>query len=152
MEIVVFDVGTICCGLDILQVQEITRIPSYTPVHGAPPYVTGLMNMRGQIITLIDVRERLGLPRRAEGMAMWSIIVPLRGELVGLLVDTVGDVIRADPECIRPPPPNLHGTEGYFFPAVVETPEGLVALVEKDRIAGRHADASGQGAPGVEAP
>lgn len=137
MEIVVFEVDRVRCGLDILQTQEITRIQSYTPVYGAPAYVTGLVNMRGQIITLIDVRRRFGLDPLPRGAEQWSIIVPMHADLVGLLVDFVGDVIPANPEAIRPPPPNLHGMESYFFPAVLETPDGLVALVERDRIAGR---------------
>jgi len=118
MEIAVFYVGHLCCGLDILEVQEITRIHNYTPVHGGPPYVTGLVNMRGQIITLVDVRLRFGLPAEPLSMPCWSIIVPVAGQMVGLLVDSVGDVIHAEPEAVRPPPSNQKGVEGYYFCAV----------------------------------
>ena len=142
MDIVVFDIGHIRCGLDILEVQEITRIHAYTPVRGAPSYVRGLVNMRGQIITLIDVRQRFGLPPLEERGALFSIIVPVEAEMVGLLVDSVGDVLRADAEAIRPPPSNLHGAEGYFFHAVVEMSEGLIALVEGERLARRGVDSS----------
>lgn len=135
-DVVVFQVGGILCGLDIQHIQEIKRIHAHTPVHRAPPHVRGLVNMRGQIITLLDVRQRLGLPPREVAHAAPAIIVAARGELVGLLVDEVDDVVEAPADAVQPPPSNLQGVEGAFFTAVLQTPGGLVALLDKDRIAG----------------
>jgi purine-binding chemotaxis protein CheW len=135
-EIVVFRLDELVCGLDLRQIQEISRIHSFTPVHRAPGYVRGLVNMRGQIITLVDLRTRLELPPRPWRRGAPAIIVPLERELVGLLVDDVDDVLGVDEEAIRPPPANLHGVAGRFFTAVLQTPSGLVALVDKDRLAG----------------
>ena len=140
-EIVVFRLGEVTCGLDVIQVNEIKKIKSFTKVYRAPSYVRGLVNMRGQIVTLVDVRERLGLtPREVPGEAE-VVIVGHQGELVGLLVDEVQDVILAEPDSVAPPPPNLGGVEGRFFKAVVTTPTGLVALVDKDRLAGLEREA-----------
>jgi purine-binding chemotaxis protein CheW len=134
-DVVVFHVADIVCGLDIRQIQEINRIDAHTPVHRAAGYVRGLVNMRGQIITLVDVRARLGLESQPLGPGAPAIIVPLGHELVGLLVDEVDDVMLVEAGSVRPPPANLHGVEGRFFTSVVQTPTGLVAMLDKDRIA-----------------
>ncbi len=104
-------------------------------MHRAQGFVRGLVNMRGQIITLVDVRARLGLPTRPLTGSSPAIIVPVGHELVGLLIDEVDDVVLAEPDSIRPPPANLHGVEGRFFTSVLQTPTGLVAILDKDRIA-----------------
>jgi purine-binding chemotaxis protein CheW len=134
-DVVVFHVDEITCGLDVRQIQEINKITAHTKVNRAPPYVRGLVNMRGQIITLIDVRQRLGLPARALTGPTPAIIVPVGNELVGLLVDEVDVVVEAEPDSVRPPPANLHGVEGRFFTSVLQTPGGLVAMLDKERIA-----------------
>jgi purine-binding chemotaxis protein CheW len=135
-DVVVFHVDEIACGLDVRQIQEINKITTHTRVNRAPPYVRGLVNMRGQIITLIDVRQRLGLPSRPLSGPTPAIIVPIGNELVGLLVDEVADVVEADADSVRPPPGNLRGVEGRFFTSVLQTAGGLVAMLDKERIAG----------------
>ena len=135
-DVVVFRVDELRCGLDIVQIQEIKRILSHTPVHHAPPYVRGLLNIRGQVVTLVDVGQRLGLPPRPLRRAAPAIVVGLGQELVGLLVDEVDDVVEVDPAALSGPPSNLGDVEGHFFGGVLRTAGGLVALVDKDRIAG----------------
>lgn len=144
-DVVVFRVEDVRCGLDILDIQEIKKIHAHTPVHRAPSWVRGLVNMRGQIITLVDVRERLGLEPRPVALEAPAIIVPCGDELVGLLVDVVEDVMPADPRHVQPPPSNLHGVEGRFFTAVLPTGDGLIALVDKDRLAGLDEPPGGNG-------
>lgn len=136
-DLVVFRVGEVRCGLDIGQIQEIKRVAGIAAVHRAPPYVRGLVNMRGQVVTLVDVRHRLGLPLREESVGMPpAIIVEQGGELVGLLVDEVDDVVADDVQARRPPPPNLGGAQSRFFTAVLERQDGLIAVLDKSRIAG----------------
>ena len=134
-DVVVFRVDDVRCGLDIQDIQEIKKIHAHTPVHRAPSWVRGLVNMRGQIITLVDVRERLGLPPQPVARQAPAVIVPFGTELVGLLVDEVEDVMAADPHQVQPPPSNLHGVEGRFFTAVLATADGLIALLDKDLLA-----------------
>jgi purine-binding chemotaxis protein CheW len=136
IDFVVFRVEDVTCGIDILQIQEIKKIHAHAVVHRAPPYVRGLVNMRGHVVTLIDVGHRLGLGPKALDHATPAIIVSVGGELVGLLVDEVQDVIAAEPGDVLPPPANLGGIEGRFFEAVARTTSGLVALVDMERIAG----------------
>ncbi len=135
-EIGVFRVVDVMCGIDILQIQEIKKIHAHTVVHRAPPYVRGLVNMRGHIVTLIDVGHRLGLDPTPLDRPTHAIIVSLRGDLVGLLVDEVNDVIAVESQDILPAPANLAGLEGHFFEAVARTNDGLIAVLDMNRIAG----------------
>jgi purine-binding chemotaxis protein CheW len=141
-DVVVFRVADITCGLDVRQIQEINKITAHTAVHRAPGFVRGLVNMRGQIITLVDVRSRLGLPQGDLQGATPAIIVPVGSELVGLLVDEVDDVVEVEEGNVRPPPANLHGVEGRYFTSVLQTAGGLVAMLDKERIASNDGDAS----------
>lgn len=146
MDVVVFRVDEMVCGIPILDIQEIKRIHAHAEVHRAPRYVRGLVNMRGHIVTLVDVGHRLGLPPRALRRAAPAIVVAHGDELVGLLVDEIDDVVSAEPGDIVPAPSNLGGVEGHFLSAVLRTADGLVALVDKERIAG--ADAHAERDPG----
>jgi purine-binding chemotaxis protein CheW len=139
IDVVVFRVDEMTCGMNILEIQEIKRIHTHAEVHRAPRYVRGLVNMRGHIVTLVDVGQRLGLPPRPVRKAAPAIVVAVGDELVGLLVDEIDDVVTAEPGDIVPAPSNLGGVEGHFFSAVMRTEAGLVALVDKDRIAGAEA-------------
>jgi purine-binding chemotaxis protein CheW len=139
VDVVVFRVDEMTCGMNILDIQEIKRIHAHAEVHRAPCYVRGLVNMRGHIVTLVDVGQRLGLPPRPVRKAAPAIVVALGDELVGLLVDEIDDVVTAEPGDIVPAPSNLGGVEGHFLSAVMRTEAGLVALVDKDRIAGAEA-------------
>jgi purine-binding chemotaxis protein CheW len=134
-ELVVFRVDELLCGIDVHDIQEIKRIHGAAPVPRAPPGVRGLVNMRGQIVTLIDVRHRLGLPPIELTGTVPAIVVPLGDELVGLLVDAIGDVIEVAPSAFRPPPANLQGVAGRFMTSVLQTDEGLVAVIDARRLA-----------------
>jgi purine-binding chemotaxis protein CheW len=80
-------------GVSVNEVQEVLRHQPMTPVPRANEAVRGLINLRGQIVTAVDLRVRLGLPPRAEGELPMNVIVRSRGEVVSLLVDDIGDVI-----------------------------------------------------------
>lgn len=80
-------------GVSVNEVQEVLRHQPMTPVPRANEAVRGLINLRGQIVTAVDLRVRLGLPPRPEGELPMNVIVRSRGEVVSLLVDDIGDVI-----------------------------------------------------------
>jgi purine-binding chemotaxis protein CheW len=137
-DIVTFRVCDMLCGLDIVDVQEIKRIHQITVVHRAPPEVRGVVNMRGRIVTIIDVRQKLGFAAAAPGPAL-VIIVPHREELLGLLVDDVDDIVRAEPGAIAPAPDNLEGVERELFCGVLKLDQTLVAILDRSRIVERNA-------------
>lgn len=86
---------------DVLGPQRLTRIPL------APPEVAGSLNLRGRIVTAVDIRTRLGLPKRPEDMRGMSVVVDLHGELYSLQIDQVGDVLNLTEEEYEENPPTL---------------------------------------------
>jgi purine-binding chemotaxis protein CheW len=136
---VTFRVGEMLCGLNIVDVQEIKRVQQITAVHRAPAYVRGVVNMRGRIVTVIDVRHKLGFEVVNHSPAL-VIIVPHGDELLGLLVDDVDDIVRAEPGSIAPAPPNLNAMEKELFSGVLKLDQSLVAILDGKRIAQRKPD------------
>jgi len=125
-----FLLGDAAFGVDALQVQEVTRVCDITPVHHAPRDVVGIRNLRGRIVTVIDLRSRLGLGTVAPGRDNRILIVDLQGEPIGLLVDSVADAVLVNRNTLMPPPPNLHGVQSRKLRGVCRAGERLVALLE----------------------
>ena len=96
-------------GVEVEHVQEVLRSQSITRVPLAPPAVAGLINLRGQVVTAIELRERLGRAPRPEGEEPVVIVVRLHGEAVSLLVDAIADVVDVDPADFEAPPDTLDG-------------------------------------------
>ncbi len=94
-------------GIPALRVREVVRLPAVTRIPGAPSMVSGLINLRGQIITAIDLRRRLDLPPRAAGTPAMIVVVEHEGHAYALVVDSVGDVVRADGARQEAPPMTL---------------------------------------------
>lgn len=81
-------------GIPVLLVQDVIRLQNMTRVPLAPPWVAGVLNLRGRIVTAIDLRERLGMTRRGAGeKAAMSVVVDFKGESYSLIIDTVGEVL-----------------------------------------------------------
>lgn len=125
-----FFLGQARFGLDAQHVQEVAKVGDLTPVHHAPPEVVGIRNLRGRIVTVLDLRTRLEIGRVDRTPSNRILIVDALGEPVGLLVDTVGDTITVRPEEMVPPPPNLHGVQTRVLRGVCQPPGGLVALID----------------------
>ncbi len=132
-----FHVGERLLGLDILGVREIIRVSDLTPVPRAEASIRGLLNLRGQIVTILDLAVRLGHPPPSITEASHIVILKAesqgtRGEgldVVGLLVDAIGDVVEADAATTEPPPANLSDTEARFVSGVIKTDVGLLVLL-----------------------
>lgn len=102
-----FWVGDLFFGVAVEEVQEVLRHQPMTPVPRADSAVTGLINLRGQIVTAVDLRVRLGLPARPDDQLPMNVIVRSRGDVVSLLVDDIGDVIDTAGVDAQPTPANL---------------------------------------------
>ena len=96
-------------GVEVAHVQEVLKSQGLTRVPLAPPAVAGLINLRGQVVTAIELRERLGRPRRPQGTDAVVIVVRLHGEAVSLLVDAIADVVQVDAADFEAPPDTLDG-------------------------------------------
>ena len=130
-----FRIGNLFFGIDVHQVQEVIRLQELTAVPLAPTTIQGLINLRGQIITAIDLRKRLSLESRPLGEEPMTIVVRLQEETVSFLVDTIGDVIDVDqgqfehtPESIVPAIRDL--TDGVF-----KLQDSLMLVLSADRAA-----------------
>jgi purine-binding chemotaxis protein CheW len=96
-------------GIEVEHVQEVLRSQQLTRVPLAPSAVAGLINLRGQVVTAIELRERLGRPQRPAGTDAVVIVVRLDGEAVSLLVDSIADVVDVDASDFEAPPDTLEG-------------------------------------------
>lgn len=120
-------------GLDVLRVQEIVRSQPLTRVPLADPIVRGLMNLRGQIVTAIDLRRRLGLPDRDAGESV-NIVVQTEDGAVSLLVDEIGDVLDVAEQDFETPPDTLHGPAREMIQGAFKLPDRLLVVLDCDRI------------------
>lgn len=126
----VFRVGRYMCGLLISSIQEINKNLLLTPVHEAPDYVRGIINLRGNIVTVIDLRRKLGLESVPLQSGTRNVIVKLDREMVGLLVDSVDDIVEVQRSDIRPTPAHLAKELGDAFEGVIQLGDELVAILE----------------------
>lgn len=94
-------------GTDVTQVQEVLRHQAMTPVPLAPPVIKGLINLRGQIVTAIEMRQRLGMAARGDGEESMNVVVRTDDGAISLLVDEIGDVVEGEPRLFEPPPESL---------------------------------------------
>lgn len=133
-ELVIFQVGNVLCGVDITQIQEINKHLEITPVHHAPAYVRGVINLRGQIVTVIDMRIKFGMPPLATPHEARMVVIRWQGEHIGLFVDRIHDVLKVEPADIVPPPANVSGLSGTFFTGMYPTDTGLVALLNSNEV------------------
>lgn len=130
IELATFYVGHALCGMDILKIQEINKLMEMTKVPQAPEYMIGILNLRGQIVTIIDLGQKLGLGNIEITNESRNIIINAPGEHVGLLVSKISDVVMADPDRIEPAPANMSGVQGAFFTGVYKTENKLIGILD----------------------
>lgn len=133
-QFVTFKVGHRLLGLAIGQVREINRVLEIVPVHRTADYVRGVMNLRGQVVVVLDLGVRLGLGPTVITPASRKVL--LKQEEVALLVDEVGDVVEVESQAVDSPPANLQGIAGEFIVKVAKLPEGILAVLDVDKVLG----------------
>lgn len=134
VELATFYVGDALCGMNILNVQEINKLMQMTKVPQAPDYVLGILNLRGQIVTIIDLGKKLGLGETDITSDPRNIIVNSTGGCVGLLVKKISDVIEADLSKRERSPANMSGIQGEFFTGVYKTPTNLIGILDVEKV------------------
>jgi purine-binding chemotaxis protein CheW len=124
-------------GIPVKLVQEVMPAPPVTPVPLAPCWVAGLVNLRGQVLTVIDLRRRLGLPERQAAVAEPVVVVVRSGSAtVGLLVDEVGEVLEEPEEALTAAPANLLPESQQLVLKVCKLPRRLLQVLDLDRVVG----------------
>ena len=134
IELATFYVGNGLCGMNILKVQEINKLMQMTKVPQAPDYVLGILNLRGQIVTIIDLGKKLGLGETDTTKDPRNIIVNSAGGHVGLLVSKISDVVAADMSKLEQAPANMSGIQGEYFTGVYKTKHNLIGILDIDRV------------------
>jgi purine-binding chemotaxis protein CheW len=131
-----FYLGEHMFGIDVSHVQEVIRYQRTTRVPLAPPVVEGLINLRGQIVTAIDLRRRLGLPERPKNLSSMNVIVKGTDGLTSLLVDRVGDVLDLALESLEPAPETLRGIVRELSTGVYSLQEKLLLILDVEKVLG----------------
>jgi purine-binding chemotaxis protein CheW len=123
-----FTAAGLFLGIEVQQVQEVLRYLEMTRIPSAPDVIQGLINLRGQIVTAIDMRARLGLPKRPEGEPPMNMVVRSDDGAVSLLVDEIGDVVEVTADAYEPTPDNLPREQRELIEGVYKL-EGKLLLV-----------------------
>jgi len=125
-----FFVADLFFGVEVQLVQEVIRYQEMTPVPLAMPEIGGLINLRGQIVTAIDLRRRLDLPDRKPGQFPMNVVVRTDEMAVSLLVDEIGDVLHLQPEAYEPAPETLNGPVRELTLGVNKLKDRLLLLLD----------------------
>jgi purine-binding chemotaxis protein CheW len=133
-EFVTIYVGSQLCGIPVLKVRDVLGPQKITRVPLAPPEVAGLLNLRGRIVTAIDLRRRLGLGPRPEEDKGMSVVVEQRGELYSLMVDSVGEVLNLPAAAFERNPATLDALWRRFSEGVYRLKEGLLVVLNGDSL------------------
>jgi purine-binding chemotaxis protein CheW len=134
-EFVTVYVGDQLFGVQVTDIRDVFALKSLTPVPGSKPEIAGVLNLRGRIVTAIDARCRLGLPKRPEGYTgMMAVGVELNGEAFGILVDKVGEVLRLSDSQCEPNPVNLDANWKGVSHGVYRLDETLLITLDIERL------------------
>ncbi|MBD2353343.1 chemotaxis protein CheW [Tolypothrix sp. FACHB-123] len=129
-------------GIDVQHVQEVIRPHALTPVPLAPADICGLINLRGQILTVIDLQQRLNMGKSAMRLPTklinelpgFYIVVSIAEQVVSLLVDDVGDVLAFSANTFQPPPSTLKGKMRHFLAGAYPLSEGFLLVLDTEKI------------------
>ena len=124
-------------AISIRQVREVVPLPELTPLADAPPFVSGIFNLRGKVVTAIDLRQRLELPRRPWDRKTAVLVVPFEEKLFGLIVDQALSLVQLSAQQIEPAPdfsPFLGSRQGQFLLGVAKDSGQLLPIVNPERI------------------
>jgi len=151
-QFVTFTLNEKLYGIEILYVRELNQVAEITPVEHAPEYIRGMINLRGQIVTIFDIGSRFGMESRECSDTTYNIILKTNSELAavnqnedrddlyssddiaGFLVDSFGDVVEMDDDCMEPPPANVSVQEKVFMSGVVKNDDLLFIVLNVNRL------------------
>jgi purine-binding chemotaxis protein CheW len=136
LQLVTFEVGEEEFAIDILQVQEINRMMELTRVPQSPPEVEGVINLRGRIIPVIDLRKTFNLEDGARDEHSRIVVVEVKGRIIGFLVDRVHEVLRIDAGIVEPPPSMISSVDSDYISGVGKLNDRLLILLNLDKLFG----------------
>ncbi len=129
-----FSVGEEEYGLELLRVKEVIRVREITWLPKAPSFVKGIINLRGDVIPIIDLRDKFGLEAKEATSMTRVIVVEVDGKLMGMIVDSASQVVRIPADQIDPPPPVFGSVSQEFITGVGKVDDKLIVLLNSDAI------------------
>ncbi|HHX27971.1 MAG: chemotaxis protein CheW [Bacillota bacterium] len=133
-QIVAFSLGSETYGVDIASVREIIPVPKIVSVPRAPDYVEGIINLRGRVIPVLDLRKHFGFERKKGDPNQRIVLVEAGQESVGVIVDAVSSVLRISDEQVEPAATVIVGAEIEYIQGIAKVDEDLVVLIDLTKI------------------
>lgn len=143
-QVVVFELGREAYGVDIAKVHEIIRMQTITTVPRAPQFVEGVINLRGKVIPVVDLRRRLGQPAAEATRATRIVVVDIGVHTVGMIVDAVSEVLRVPAGAVEPPSSLVTTVDSEYLRGIAKLDDRLIILLDLEKVLTR----SEQGAIG----
>ena len=134
LQLVSFKIANEEFGVDILNVQEINKMTTITKVPNSPAFVEGVINLRGRVIPVVNLRIKMSMPNKEYDKDTRIIVVDLSGKTVGFLVDSVSEVLRIPRNIMEPPPSIVAGINSNYITAVGKLEDRLLILLDLDKI------------------
>lgn len=134
IQLVTFRIGEEEFGVDILRVQEIIRMMPITKVPNAPPFVEGVINLRGKVIPVIDMRKRFGMAAAPHDNHTRIKVMDLGDQTVGFVVDAVSEVLRIQESTVEPPPAVVAGVGSEYMRGVGKLENRLLILLDLNKL------------------
>ena len=134
LQLVSFKIGDEEFGVDILSVQEINRMSQITKVPNTPEFIEGVINLRGRIVPVIDLRVKLGMVRKDHGKDTRIGVVELKGKTMGFIVDEVNEVLRISKDITEAPPDIVGGVNSEYITSIGKLDDRLLILLDLEKI------------------
>lgn len=134
LQLVSFKLGEEEFGVDILKVQEINRLVEITKVPKAPSFVEGVINLRGKVIPIIDLRKRFGLELKVHDKDTRIVVVDIDGGIMGMIVDAVSEVLRLPTSTIEPAPEIATSIDSEYIRGVAKLEDRLLIFLDLSKV------------------
>ena len=133
-QLVVFDLSTESYGVDIGAVREIIRMQAITRVPRTPVFVEGVINLRGKVIPVIDLRKRFGLQVAEQDKENRIVVIDIGGQDIGVVVDAVTEVLRITADSVEPPSSVITSAESDYLLGIAKLEDRLIILLDLERV------------------
>lgn len=133
LQLVSFKISNEEFGVDILCVQEINRMLQITKMPNTPDFIEGVINLRGRVIPVLDLRIKLGMPRKEHDKNTRIIVVEIKGKTIGFIVDEVSEVLRIPKSITEAPPEMVGGINSDFITSIGKLDDRLLILLDLEK-------------------
>jgi purine-binding chemotaxis protein CheW len=137
IQLVTFVLGSEEYAVNILKVQEINRMTDITLVPNSPPHVEGVINLRGKVIPVVNLRKKFGMEEKDDNSDSRIMIVDLGGSTMGIIVDAVSEVLRVPPSVLEHTPPMAAEIDTEFISGIAKLQDRLIILLDIDKMVGK---------------